>query len=922
MEQPGHKEQQNEGKQYNDSLNLPKTDFPMRGGLPQKEPVMLAQWEEEKLYQKIREAREGAPKFVLHDGPPYANGDIHLGHALNKILKDMIVKYKTMQGFDAPYVPGWDTHGLPIEQRAMKDLGLKRHEVETTVFRNKCRDFALHFIDVQRKQFKRLGVRGDWEHPYITLLPAFEEAQVRVFGAMVQAGYIYKGYKPVYWCGHCETSLAEAEIEYNEKKSFSIYVKFPLKDGLGKVDEESTFVVIWTTTPWTLPANLAISIHPELVYIKVRIGEEAYIIGKDLLPSVLAELKDPSYVIEAEYLGSDLEGLVCRHPFMDRDSLVILGEHVTIDQGTGCVHTAPGHGVEDFEVGKKYHLPVLCPVDDKGVFTHEAGPFAGMAIEDANVEILKALITEGYLLSKGSLKHQYPHCWRCKKPVMYRAAEQWFVSIDGFRERALEAISNEVQWIPGWGKERIYNMISERGDWCISRQRTWGVPIPIFYCQSCKEAILDKVVIDHVAAQFGQEGTNIWWSKTAEALLPAGFQCPHCAGQSFKKETDIMDVWFDSGSSHMAVLDQRPELTWPADLYLEGSDQHRGWFNSSLCTGVAVRGKAPYKAVLTHGFIVDENGRKQSKSLGNVVDPLKIIDTMGADILRLWVSSADYRHDLANSQNIMKQVSETYRKIRNTLRFLLGNLYDYDPSQHQIGHEQLLEIDRWALDRLARLIDRVTLGFESYEFHVAYHALHKFCTVDMSAVYLDIIKDRLYTEKAESKLRRSAQNVLWEVTLALTGLMAPILTFTAEEIWALLPLSKEQPYAQLTPWPKAMDNWRNDKLAQRWEDLIEIRELAQKSLEEARADKRIGHSLDAQVIITANQESYAWLTDYSAKDLADLMIVSHIQLRLSEQEGLNVLVEKASGEKCQRCWIYDEHLNEEGICPRCHKVLN
>ncbi|MEA4892391.1 MAG: isoleucine--tRNA ligase [Peptococcaceae bacterium] len=912
--------EENQEKQYNDTLNLPRTEFPMRGGLPQKEPEILKRQQEAGVYRLIRKAREGCPKYILHDGPPYANGHIHLGHSLNKILKDMIVKYKTLQGFDAPYVPGWDTHGLPIEQRAMKELGLKRHEIDTLVFREKCKEFALSFVDIQREEFKRLGVVGDWEHPYITLLPKFEEAQIKVFGDMAEKGYIYKGHKPVYWCPHCETSLAEAEIEYEEKKSFSIYVKFPLKDGKGVIGGDHLYVVIWTTTPWTLPANLAVCVHPELTYVVIRVGEERYLVGEALLESFTKACGIGEYEIQQKVEGKDLEGVLCRHPFMDRDSVVILGRHVTTDAGTGCVHTAPGHGVDDFEVGKKYGLEILCPVDHKGCFTKEGGPFEGVFIEEANPMVLKLLAEKGLLLAKGSIRHQYPHCWRCKNPIMFRAAEQWFVSIDGFRQRALQAIDQEVQWIPSWGRDRIHNMIADRGDWCISRQRTWGVPIPIFYCLDCGEAIVTKEITDRIAGIFGQEGSNAWWAKEAAELLPPGYVCPKCGGKHFKKETDIMDVWFDSGSSHMAVLKQRQELAWPADLYLEGSDQHRGWFNSSLCTGVAVMGQAPYKAVLTHGFLVDEQGRKQSKSIGNVVDPLKVVEQMGADILRLWVSSADYRNDLANSPGIMKQVSESYRKIRNTIRFLLGNVYDYDHERDVQAYKSLPEIDRWALDRLARLIDKVTEAFDQYEFHTAYHALHRFCTVEMSSFYLDIIKDRLYCEKADSPARRSGQQVLWEILNALTGLMTPILSFTAEEIWQYLPQSGEIPFALLGSWPRKREEWLDDQLNERWEKLIAVRDEALKALEAARTEKVIGHSLDAKVTLKANKNAYVWLTDYE-KLLADLLIVSQAQLFLTDDEGISVEVTKAAGEKCRRCWIYHTQLNQDGLCPRCAKTL-
>ncbi|MDR1193377.1 MAG: isoleucine--tRNA ligase [Peptococcaceae bacterium] len=892
----------------------------MRGNLPEKEPELLRRQEEAGIYQLVQNSRAGKPKFILHDGPPYANGHIHLGHALNKVLKDIIIKYKTMRGYDAPYVPGWDTHGLPIEHRAMKELGLKRNAIDTLVFRDKCREFALSFVDIQREEFKRLGVRGDWARPYITLLPEFEKTQIRVFGEMAAKGYIYKGHKPVYWCPTCETSLAEAEIEYEEKKSFSIYVKFPLLDGKGVLTPEGLFVVIWTTTPWTLPANLAICLHPELMYTVIRVGGERYLVAEALLPAFAKACDLPAYEIEGRLPGKDLEGLVCRHPFLERDSVVVLGEYVTTEAGTGCVHTAPGHGVDDFETGKRYGLEVLCPVDQKGVFTGEGGPVAGLSIEEANPVVLRLLTERNLLLAKGSLRHQYPHCWRCKQPVIYRAAEQWFVSIDGFRRRALAAIDHEVRWIPDWGRERIHNMIADRGDWCISRQRTWGVPIPIFYCADCGEAIITRETTDRVGEIFGREGSDAWWAREAAALLPEGFVCPACGGRRFQKEKDIMDVWFDSGSSHMAVLDKRADLAWPADLCLEGSDQHRGWFNSSLCTGIAIRDQAPYRAALTHGFVVDERGRKQSKSLGNVVEPQKIIDQMGADILRLWVASVDYRNDVANSPGIMRQASEAYRKIRNTIRYLLGNVTDYEPGRDEQPYKDLLEIDRWALDQLALLIDKMTEAFEQYEFHVAYHALHRFCAVEMSAFYLDIIKDRLYCQKAADPSRRSGQQALWEILRAVTVMAAPILTFTAEEIWQYLPQAAEFPFAQMAYWPERRTEWLDEGLRRRWQRLIEAREQVLKALEEARADKQIGHSLDAKVILKGGKDAYVWLTDYE-KQLADLFIVSQAELLLVDGDELRVEVERAAGEKCDRCWMYHPERNPEGLCPRCARAL-
>ena len=911
-------------KQFNDTLNLPKTDFPMRGGLPEKEPALLKRQEEADLYNLVQKSREGRPKYVLHDGPPYANGNIHMGHVLNKVLKDMIVKYKTMAGYNAPYVPGWDTHGLPIEHRAMQALGLKRHEIDPLVFREKCKDFALGFVDTQREEFKRLGVRGDWENPYITLNPNFEEAQIRVFGEMAAKGYIYKGLKPVYWCPVCETSLAEAEIEYEEKNSSSIYVQFPLTDGKQVVGTEQVFVVIWTTTPWTIPANLAICVHPELTYVVAEVereeGKRKVLVAEALLEGFLKDCGLSVCQILEKIPGKDLEGLVCRHPYMERDSVLILGEHVTTDAGTGCVHTAPGHGAEDFEVGKRYGLEVFCPVDHRGIFTDEAGPVAGMFIEDANPVVLQILEEKGMLLAKSTLRHQYPHCWRCKKPVMFRAADQWFVSIDGFRKEALDAIDHQVEWVPAWGRDRIHNMIADRGDWCISRQRSWGVPIPIFYCSDCGEAVINRETIDRVAEIFGREGSNAWWIREAADLLPEGFVCPHCGESQFIKEKDIIDVWFDSGSSHMAVLDKRPDLGWPSDMYLEGSDQHRGWFNSSLCTSVALHGSAPYRTVLTHGFLVDENGRKQSKSLGNVVDPDKIIRQMGADILRLWVASVDYRNDIANSEGIMKQVSETYRKIRNTMRFLLGNVYDYDPEKHRQDYRDLAELDRWALDRLGRLILQVTDAFDAFEFHTAYHALHRFCTVEMSAFYLDILKDRLYCEKADSPLRRSGQQVLREVLRALTLMLSPILSFTAEELWQYLPESSATPFVQLAYWPKPEEGWLDEALYRRWEKLIDVREQVTKALEEARTAKQIGQSLEAKVVLKAGPGEYELLAEYESQ-LANLFIVSQVALLPAEGEGLAVEVVRADGGKCLRCWNYHEEMNEEGICPRCAAVL-
>ena len=919
---------------YNETLNLPQTDFPMRGNLPQKEPEILARWEEMDLYKAVQEKSQGKPQFILHDGPPYANGNIHMGHTLNKVIKDIIVKFRSMTGYDAPYVPGWDTHGLPIEQQAIKALGLNRHAQDPVEFRKCCREYALKYVDIQREQFKRLGVRGDWEHPYVTLDPKFEAVQISVFGEMARKGYIYKGLKPVYWCPHCETALAEAEIEYAEKKSASIYVKFPVIDGKNLVGTENTFFVIWTTTPWTIPANLGICLHPELEYVVLAVEKVKYVVAQALLESFLEVLGNPPYRLEKRFQGEELEGVVCQHPLYERNSVVILGDHVTTEQGTGCVHTAPGHGVEDFEVGKKYGLGVLSPVDNRGRFTKEAENFEGLFIDDGNKAVVKALDDRGMLISLSFIKHQYPHCWRCKNPIMFRATEQWFASIDGFRKEALAAIKT-VKWIPSWGEDRIHNMVADRGDWCISRQRTWGVPIPIFYCQDCNKEIINEATISYLQKLVEEYGSDVWWAREAAELLPAGTICPECGGKKFRKETDIMDVWFDSGTSHMGVLETRPELSWPADLYLEGSDQHRGWFNSSLSTSVAVRGVAPYRAVLTHGFLVDEQGRKMSKSLGNGVDPLKVIEQMGADILRLWVSSADYRNDVAISAGILKQITEAYRKIRNTCRYLLGNLYDFNPEKERVAYDHLLEIDQWALLKLHQLIKKVTEAYENYEFHTVYHNIHNFCAVDMSAFYLDIIKDRVYTSPANSPQRKSAQTVMYEIITALVKMLTPILAFTTEEIWQYLPHKEEEVTVQVAGWPTFNEGYLNAELEEGWNKILAVREFVAKPLEEARQRKYIGHSLDACVNLFANQEWYEFLAN-KQDELASLFITSSVVLKHDEQvpqeaftseelPGLAVVVEKAPGEKCERCWIYSETVGQDEqqptLCHRCSTVL-
>ncbi|MGR6835653.1 isoleucine--tRNA ligase [Syntrophomonas erecta] len=918
---------------YDGTLNLPRTDFPMRANLPKREPEILDFWEKINVYEKVQEKTTGKPQFVLHDGPPYANGNIHLGHTLNKVIKDIIIKYKSMAGFDSPYVPGWDTHGLPIEQQAIKNLGLDRKRTDVVEFRHHCREYALKYVDIQKDQFKRLGVRGDWDNPYITLDPGFEAIQVKVFGEMAKKGYIYKGLKPVYWCADCETALAEAEIEYQDKTSPSIYVKFPVKDGKGVIPQDA-FVVIWTTTPWTLPANTGIAVHPDFEYVIVQVEEEKYVVAKGLLEQVASDLDWNNYKIIEEFKGRKLERAICHHPFFDRDSLIILGEHVTLEAGTGCVHTAPGHGEDDFYVGRQYGLDVLSPVDSRGRFTEEAQQFKGLYVHDANENVIEELRNRDRLLLASNLQHQYPHCWRCKHPIIYRATEQWFASIDGFREKALAAI-DQVEWIPSWGRERIYNMVRDRGDWCISRQRTWGVPIPIFYCRSCGETIINDQTIERISRLFAEHGSDIWFAKEAAELLPEGYQCEKCQGNTFDKETDIMDVWFDSGSSHFAVLKTRPQLRWPADMYLEGSDQHRGWFNSSLSTAVAVQGTSPYRKVLTHGFVVDEKGRKMSKSLGNVVDPLKLTRELGADILRLWVSSADYRNDVSVSENIIRQSAEAYRKIRNTCRFILGNICDFDPSRDRVEFDKLTELDRWALLKLDKLIRRVTRAYDQYEFHVVFHSIHNFCTVDLSNIYFDILKDKLYCSLPDDPERRAAQTVLYDIIQALVVMLTPILAFSSEEIWGFLRNENQPESVQLLDWPAANDLYQDDDLESRMSKVLSLREVVTKALEEARTSKIIGHSLGAWVVIYAEEE---WLKLLDATTASEkLFIVSRLDIRpagersadaisLEGVDGVWVSVKPAQGEKCERCWIIEPSVGQDddhsGLCKRCREVVN
>lgn len=911
---------------YSKSINLPKTDFPMRGNLPKREPEIQAWWDEIGIYEKVQERQKGKPKFVLHDGPPYANGDIHIGHALNKILKDIIVRFKSMNGFDAPYVPGWDTHGLPIEQAIIMSQNLDRHKMDVLEFREKCKAYALSYVDRQREQFKRLGVRGDWNNPYLTLHPEYEAEQIRVFGQMAKKGYIYKGLKPVYWSPSSETALAEAEIEYKDKRSPSIYVKFPVKDGKGLVPHDKTYFVIWTTTPWTLPANMAVAVHPDYTYVLVEVDGQQYVVAEGLLAQVKAAIGWEQADVRQKFVGKQLEGIVCRHPFADyeRDSLVVLGEHVTLDAGTGCVHTAPGHGEDDFYVGQKYGLPTLSPIDDKGYFTEEAPGFAGMFYDEANKKITEKLHNEGMLLKLDFITHQYPHDWRTKKPVIFRATEQWFASIDGFRDAMLKEIKN-VRFTPPWGEQRLYNMIQERRDWCISRQRVWGVPIPIFYCADCGEIIVNDDTIEHVARIVEKEGSSAWFARTVEELVPPGLKCPACSGTTFTKETDIMDVWFDSGSSHAAVLRRHPDLQWPADMYLEGSDQYRGWFNSSISTAVATTGKAPYRQVLSHGFTLDGEGRKMSKSLGNVIAPQDVMKQLGADILRLWVASVDYTADVRISDSILKQIAEVYRKIRNTFRFLLGNLYDFDPQKNRVAYGDLPELEQFMLHRLQEVEKRTIQAYDSYEFHLVYHTLNNFCTVELSQFYFDISKDILYTQGTDAPERRAVQTVLYEVLHSLVRLVAPILPHTAEEVWKHAP-GTDVISVQLTDMPTGQRVSLTQETVERWHKFLELRDVVLKALEDARKEKVIGTSLAAAVDLYPDEATYELLRKF--QNLDKLFIVSQVTLhppgspvRAHQTVPLLVAVKQAEGEKCERCWIVTPevgtHPTHPTLCHRC-----
>lgn len=920
---------------YSKTMNLPKTEFGMRANLPTKEPVMLEDWKAKDLYHQVLKHNADKPKFVLHDGPPYANGDIHMGHAMNKILKDIIVRYKNMTGYCAPYVPGWDTHGLPIELKALTKAGDKKRDISPLELRKICKEYALHFVENQSKQFQRLGIIGDFDNPYLTLRPEFEARQVEIFGEMAKKNYIYKGLKAVYWCPCDKTALAEAEIEYEDDPCDSIYVAFDVvKDNgiLAKlgVPADKTRFVIWTTTTWTLPANVAICLGPDFDYAVVKAGDTYYVMAEALVEATMQEAGIEGYEIVVTAKGSEFERIETQHPFLDRKSLVILGDHVTLESGTGCVHTAPGHGVEDFDVCTKFYpeLPVVVPVDEAGVLTEEAGPFAGLYVQDANPVILEHIKKSGNLLAVKKIVHQYPHCWRCHKPIIFRATEQWFCSVDGFKKETMEAVKT-VKWTPAWGENRMLSMVRDRNDWCISRQRTWGVPIPTFYCKKCGKYLFNDKIISAVSDLFRREGSDAWYKYTAEEIVP-GLVC-ECGGTEFEKEKDIMDVWFDSGSSHVAVCQERPELTWPVDLYLEGGDQYRGWFQSSLQTSVACYGKAPYKAVVSHGWIVDGQGRKMSKSLGNGVSPEELIKKYGADIVRLWVSAADYQVDVRVSEEILKTLSEAYRKIRNTARFILGNISDFDPNKDMVADDQLQELDIWALEKLDGLITACKAGYESYEFHTVFQAIRNFCVLDMSNFYLDILKDRLYVNRADSPARRAAQTAMYRVLVAVAKLVAPILAFTSQEIWEHLPKQEGmQDYIVMEQMPEEGHYAQSEAFHEKWNRLIAVRSDVQKCLEEKRNEKVIGKSLEAAVTLYCSKELYNELKPLE-DSLAEIVIVSKVAVEEGaegthgELEGLGVAVTHAEGCACARCWTFTGDVGADAahpdLCARCASII-
>lgn len=926
---------------YRETLNLHQTAFPMKGNLPVREPQILELWQRLDIYARVRQYRAGAPKYVLHDGPPYANGSIHLGQALNKILKDITLKYKTLRGFDCPFVPGWDTQGLPTEQSVQREKGVDRHQVSPLQWRKLCRELALRYVDIQREQFQRLGVRGDWDHPYLTLSPQYQALQIEAFGKFAANGMVYRALRPVYWCYHCETALAEDEIEYSTHISPAIYVAFELRDPgalpFDHVPAGPVSILIWTTTPWTIPGNTGIALHRDAWYVLVRTPKGNLILAEELVQRSMAECGLEDYEVLGRVRGEQLEGLVARHPLYDRDSKVVLADYVTVVDGTGAVHTAPGHGLEDYETALRYGLDIISPIDDLGAFTAEAGPeLAGQVVDQANDTVKQLLRAAGALLGETEIQHEYPDCWRCHQPVIYRATKQWFMNIDKLRAAALQAIKT-VHWNPAWGESRITGMVQARPDWCISRQRVWGVPIPVFYCERCGEMLLTEQTVNHVRDLVAEHGADVWFEREAADLAPPGTTCPApgCGGTSFTKEPDIMSVWVDSGCSHYCVLRPHPELTFPCDLYLEGDDQYQCWFQTSLWVAMALGDPAPYKTVVGHGFFVDETGSKLSKSKGNIISPQEIYDQYGADVLRLWFTYADFRQKMALSESILKQVADAYRRVRNTARFLLQNLQDFDPQRDAVPYAQMSEIDRWALDRLQRRLRAMTAAYDNWDLHLVHRELHALCDADLSAFYLNVLKDRLYTEVPNSRLRRSAQTAMWQVLSALTRAMSPILTFTAEEIWQHMrsEIDPSLPESvQLTDWPAPDEALLDDELAARWERVLALRALVTTALEQAKNSGEVTNPLEAQVdlyLTDQGKQALAGLTE----DLAQVFIVSSVQVHDFDQyhgEASSPLgaarATLAPGEKCQRCWIRAESTGTRSdhpqLCERCALQVN
>lgn len=928
---------------YTKTLNLPSTDFSMRANLPMREPEIAKIWQDCDVFNAMVKKNEDKPLFILHDGPPFSNGNIHMGTAMNKVLKDFINKYKSMAGFKTPYIPGWDNHGMPIESAIIKKNKLDRKKMTVSEFRSACHKFAQDFVDIQMDSFKRLGVLGDWENPYLTMAPGFEAREVKVFGEMFKKGYIYKGLKPVYWCPHDETALAEAEIEYKDIACTSIYVKFKVKDDLGKLeglDLDNTYFVIWTTTTWTLPGNLAIAVHPREKYVAAKADNgETYIMAEALLEKSMKSAGLENYEIVGEYKGGDFEYIKTQHPFLDRDSILVLADYVTMESGTGCVHTAPGFGADDYVTCRRYNMDIIVPVDDRGYQTEDAGKFAGMYYDESNKAILDDMKQSGALFASEEVMHSYPHCWRCKHPIIFRATPQWFCSVDAFRDEAVKACEN-VEWLPEWGGGRMVSMINERADWCISRQRHWGLPIPVFYCTECKKPVATDETIAKISEIFKAEGSNAWFDKEPEELLPENFKCPHCGGTHFTKETDTLDGWFDSGSTHFVVLEDNPDMQWPADLYLEGADQYRGWFQSSLLTAVGAKGQgAPYKQILTHGWVVDGEGKAMHKSLGNTVAPEEVIKKYGADLLRLWVASSDYRVDVRVSDAIFKQLSETYRKIRNTARIIMANLgkngEDFEPDRDMVSVADLLEIDKWALSRLNKLVAQVNEAYNNYEFHIISHAISDFCTIDMSKLYIDIVKDRLYVEKTESFERRSGQTAMYIILSALTRMIAPLLSFTAEEIWqSMKHVSTDDARSVfLNDMPKFEESLDFADVETKWNRLFVLRDDVMKALELARNEKTIGKSLEAKIKIYSDDSDTVAMLNSFGSELKTTFIVSQVEVIAEKphdgvfaetDSGIGVEVLKADGEKCDRCWMYTTDCTEyedSHLCARCKAII-